>query len=198
MLSSNYDLEVDLYLDTQSTGFDEMLLDYYGGLNIVSHNFHKEYLTQMGALDRALSYIRNNENFKEYSFILIIRFDLFFKDTFFELFKPNTEEVLFPSVCWYHHRKTIKGHPRINDVLFSIPQKYFKLCENFILPNDDIGHEFLNHWLPLIPDLKYSFILNTYHDSDTQKDWNPLYRIVNRPETSVWHSTPELKYPDNF
>ncbi len=33
-----------------------------------------------------------------------------------------------------------------------------------------------------------SFILDTYHDSDSQKDINPIYRISNRPESDIWYS----------
>jgi len=35
-------------------------------------------------------------------------------------------------------------------------------------------------------------MINTYHDSDSQKDFNPLYYIVNRPENNVWHSENEI------
>ena len=30
-------------------------------------------------------------------------------------------------------------------------------------------------------------MINTFHDSDSQKDFNPLYYIVNRPQNTVWH-----------
>ena len=30
-------------------------------------------------------------------------------------------------------------------------------------------------------------IINTFHDSDSNKDFNPLYKIVNRPESNVFH-----------
>jgi hypothetical protein len=31
-------------------------------------------------------------------------------------------------------------------------------------------------------------MINTYHDSDSEKDFNPLYYIVNRAQSTVWHS----------
>ena len=31
-------------------------------------------------------------------------------------------------------------------------------------------------------------MINTYHDSDSAKDYNPLYYIVNRPENKIHHS----------
>jgi hypothetical protein len=33
-----------------------------------------------------------------------------------------------------------------------------------------------------------SYFVNTYHDSDSEKDWNPLYKIANRPESKIWYS----------
>jgi len=33
-----------------------------------------------------------------------------------------------------------------------------------------------------------SVYLDTYHDSDSEKDFNPLYYIVGREESTVWHS----------
>ena len=32
-------------------------------------------------------------------------------------------------------------------------------------------------------------LLDTYHDSDSGKDWNPLYFIVNRRRKKIWKST---------
>ena len=34
----------------------------------------------------------------------------------------------------------------------------------------------------------FDFILNTLHDSDTAKEYNPLYSLVSRNNTKVWHS----------
>ena len=31
-------------------------------------------------------------------------------------------------------------------------------------------------------------MIHTYHDSDSYKDYNPLYYIVNRPESKETHS----------
>ena len=41
-------------------------------------------------------------------------------------------------------------------------------------------------------DLTYddlNVMLETLHDSDSEKDYNPLYRIVNRPQSTEWHSS---------
>jgi hypothetical protein len=48
------------------------------------------------------------------------------------------------------------------------------------------------------PDLEYNFYVNTYHDSDTRKDWNPLYTIANRLRTEEMASDPNLTFPRDF
>ena len=30
-------------------------------------------------------------------------------------------------------------------------------------------------------------MVDTYHDADSYKDYNPYYRYVGRPESTVWH-----------
>tara|TARA_Y100000741_G_C18219189_1_gene545108 strand:- start:1114 stop:1323 length:210 start_codon:yes stop_codon:yes gene_type:complete len=39
-----------------------------------------------------------------------------------------------------------------------------------------------------IKNSEISVIIKTFHDSDSQKDWNPIYKIVNRPESKKWYS----------
>jgi hypothetical protein len=65
-----------------------------------------------------------------------------------------------------------------------IPKKYYKY-----IPNISCDH---NTWRNLMKntDLTYDDLdtmINTYHDSDSSKDYNPLYYIVNRPENIIWH-----------
>ena len=40
-------------------------------------------------------------------------------------------------------------------------------------------------------------MINTYHDSDSAKDYNPIYYIVNRHETSI-HTTKKIFDKYNF
>ena len=66
-----------------------------------------------------------------------------------------------------------------------IPNKYYIYIKKII-----ISH---NTWCDLIntTDLNYNDLdtmINTYHDSDSFKDYNPLYYIINRTECKIWHS----------
>jgi len=80
-------------------------------------------------------------------------------------------------------------------MLLFIPNKYFKYINNI-----RIGHE---SWYILVKntDLTYNdldTIIHTYHDSDSYKDYNPLYYIVNRPESTIFHSHGEIFNKYNF
>jgi hypothetical protein len=197
-LTTKYKIEVDLYLDTQSTKFDYLIVENFSQYLPISSEFHIDYCdNQMMSVARAISYIIKNQNFNQYDYILIIRFDTYFKDYFFEVFNPITDKLLFPSVCWYKDRKTRFGNPRLNDIFWQIPKRYFNLLDKIQI-GGGAGHEFLDQWKPFIPNLEYDFILKTFHDSDSAKDWNPLYRTINRPEVRSNILNYKEIYPDDF
>ena len=65
-------------------------------------------------------------------------------------------------------------------MMMFIPKKYFDFIKKF-----ELGHK---SWHDLIVFHKLSYkdldmMLNTYHDSDSAKDFNPIYYIVNRHVT---------------
>ena len=65
-----------------------------------------------------------------------------------------------------------------------IPKKYYKYIKN-IKVYHDTWHELIKNTDLIYDDL--DVMINTYHDSDSFKDLNPLYYIVNRPESTKWH-----------
>jgi hypothetical protein len=76
-----------------------------------------------------------------------------------------------------------------------IPSKYYYLKDKI-----NVYH---NTWETLIEenDLTYDDIdtmINTYHDSDSEKDYNPFYYIVNRPSTDEWYTKGEIFDKYNF
>jgi len=87
------------------------------------------------------------------------------------------------------------NHPRVNDMILFIPNKYYKYINKIIISHDT--------WYDLInnTDLTYNDLdtmINTYHDSDSFKDYNPLYYIVNRSESKIWHSKGHIFNKYNF
>ena len=79
-------------------------------------------------------------------------------------------------------------------MMMFIPKKYFNFIKKF-----ELHHE---SWHDLIVYHKLSYedldmMLNTYHDSDSAKDFNPIYYIVNRNVNNT-HRTKEIFDKYNF
>lgn len=121
-----------------------------------------------------------------YDFVFFSRIDLEFKPLFKTIFDPSWDTIRYPFICWKKDSITRQGCPRVSDTMLFIPKKY---NITFITLNHDSWYELcMNHF-------GYSCIdvmINTYHDSDTSKDYNPLYTIVNRKQTDTWHSSNDI------
>jgi hypothetical protein len=121
---------------------------------------------------------------EKYDFIFYIRIDLFLKPHFFDVFNPTINTIQFPTICWFRDCRTCND-PRVNDMMLFIPKKYY-----YCIKTIDIRHE---TWHLLIKNNHLTYddldvMINTYHDSDSAKDFNPLYYIVNRRESTYHHS----------
>lgn len=179
---------VDVYIHTYSTRYDDELLGVYDPVT------HSVFLDPSNTVTRSINDhvalskagIAHNAN---YDFIWFIRIDVYLKEALLERLvqigsTAFQERILYPSMCYIGHHKT-RSWPRVNDTMLSIPMKYRELL--------DSGELTLDHdsWASIAnkrPDVNLGFLLDTLHDSDSEKDWNPIYTIVNRKECSKWHS----------
>jgi len=96
----------------------------------------------------------------------------------------NWRTVRFPFICWVQN--DISGEsPRVSDFMLFVPSKYFRFLPHYVISHDSwrdfVMKSSLTKW-----DL--DVMITTFHDSDSFKDWNPLYRIANRPENNEWSS----------
>lgn len=171
---------MSVFLASYNTQYDNDLLTIYNKYLVG----YKLYDNVIGFNHLFHNSIKSIENINIYDFILYIRIDLYLKEDFFICFNPRINTILFPNIG----RKRwiiVNKYPRVNDMMLFIPKKYYKYIKHFSC----------NHytWRDLMKntDLTYDDLdtmINTYHDSDSYKDYNPLYYIVNRPENIVWHS----------
>jgi hypothetical protein len=171
---------IDLYVSTYPTIFTSELLQIYKKY-MVGYTLHD---TRIGIHNLFHTSIHKIENKDIYDFICFIRIDAFLKDSFIHIFNPRWSMIMFPSICFIPHHRS-GNHPRVNDIILFIPKKYYRYI--YMIP---IGHEM---WQNLVDYAKLSYddldtMLTTFHDSDSAKDFNPLYYIVNRPESTVFHS----------
>ena len=171
---------ISVFISSYNTQFNNQLLSIYNNY-LIGNIFYDNTIGLNNLFHKSLSKIEYTE---KYDFILYIRIDLFLKEHFINVFNPFADIILFPTICWVLCNKHI-NHPRVNDTILFIPKKYYKYINNII-----ICHE---SWFELIhkTDLTYDdmgTMINTYHDSDSFKDYNPLYYIVNRKESNIFHS----------
>lgn len=178
---------IDVKLFTYDTQYNQNIIDWYSELN-TQFLFYKDPIGYDNIFKNSISEID-----KDYDFILVFRVDLVFKFNFFNLIKKD--KINYTSVCWiksflnpeynlYSHNKTPLNKKRVVDALVYVPNKFLN---NLKSGEITLLHEACD----IMSDYIYSnvdFILDTYHDSDSQKDKNPIYRIANRPETEIWYS----------
>lgn len=182
-------IDLNVYISSYNTKFNNELIKIYSN-KLIGYKFHDKLIGQNKLIHNAVNDI---ENINDYDFILFMRVDLYLKDKFFEIFQTNENKILFPSICFKPHHK-VRNHPRVNDMMLFIPKKFFNKI-NVI----EIGH---NTWCDLVIYQKFTYddfdvMLNTFHDSDSAKDFNPIYYIVNRPENLI-HHTKDLFDKYNF
>lgn len=185
-----YHADINVSINSYTTRFDDDLTSIYL-LDLKKSIFYPEMIGQNGLIQRCIQHLK--EDLKEYDFILYMRIDLYLKDTFFDIFDPTWDKIMFPSICFEPHHKC-GPHPRVNDMMMFIPKKYFSHL------NVGLGHD---SWYNLIERQSLTYedldtMLNTYHDSDSGKDFNPIYFIVNRPEESNHLTTRSIFNKYNF
>lgn len=117
--------------------------------------------------------------------ILVCRIDLMLKEFFKEVFDPNWKELRFPFSCWIIWCM-VGSHPRVSDMMMFVPSEIIPK----ISAKPFLSHEAWAHYEDrgILRREEMGLMLDTYHDSDSAKDYNPLYRIANRHQSEVWHS----------
>lgn len=182
-------VNVAVSINSYTTKFDSSLNEIYKSV-LLDSVYYKDLIGQESLIHNSIDRVTYINN---YDCILFMRIDLFLKDRFFEIFNPYNNKILFPSVCFKPHHKC-GIHPRVNDMMMFMPKKYFDLIKKFNLHHGS--------WHDLVVDHKLTYeeldmMLYTYHDSDSAKDFNPIYYIVNRPENTN-HETKEIFDKYNF
>jgi len=190
-MEQKYNLEISyVIISSYTTNYDSELIAIYDKY-LISSTFQQ---TLIGLTNIFHNILLNIKNINDYDFIFYIRIDLFLKEYLLKVMNITKNKILFPSICWGKNC-IIKNYPRVNDMMMFIPKKYYEFIRDI-----NIYH---NCWYKLIntstiknDDL--DVILNTLHDSDSEKDNNPIYYIANRPESKVWHSPNQIFDKEKF
>lgn len=183
-LKTEYNLEPHVSMLTYSTQYDKVLQDIYAPY-LNKFGFLQEVIGLQNLFRHALDGI----SLDMYDFICYIRIDLFLKSDFFKIFNPKWNTITYPSIAWKQD-SLYEGYPRVTDMMIFVPRELYPY-----LMSGMVCHE---GWYILcqsgLDNTKINTMINTYHDSDSQKDWNPIYRVVNRPESNRWDTPNETIY----
>lgn len=183
---NDYNYNVDIYVASVYKEYSNDLIKWYG--NVKNSIFIDEKHSRCNYL-----FVKSKEiiiDINQYNVLMYIRLDLVLKDYMINLINPNNiTRITFPSICFLtsNSHKTHDNMPRVNDMFIFIPRNYYRIVNDGF----ELGHD---SWLDLVNHFKYNkndinVLVSTYHDSDSFKDWNPLYYICNRPQNNIWAST---------
>ena len=184
--------KIDLEILTYKTKFDNHIEEWYSDFEPKITLFDN----LIGITN--LNYMAAKNSNEDYDFIFILRIDLIFKKAFLDNFNPFSDKITYPFVCWcvtppnfnydYVRHITSTGRHRVNHIMIFVPKRYINDYVKLVLDRKIISvHEDGDN----MTDDMYNnlgYMIDTYHDADSAKDKNPLYRIANRPESTIWYS----------
>lgn len=170
----------DIYLQTQSSPFSDLLKTWYGP-------YYGDARVEVGYASPLKAMVDSVANSPAYEAMLFARPDVIFKDMFpYALQSANRSKILFTSRTPPRFGETMdNGADRVAGMLMWVPRSYFhNHCLECMfmtesargILRDQMGAE----WE--LANAGYMLGGGTRHDSDPEKDWNPLYRLAARLE----------------
>jgi hypothetical protein len=194
-----YGCNFDIALDTLSTPYDLIILfilrKYLVYRNIMSWPDYSQ-------IDGILRFFCQIESkLFEYDFILIARNDIILFDEFINKFNPNDDKIKFPFIHSYRTRRVYgtSEFPIVGDAFMYFPKKYFfTLAIINIIASGFHMHDIVHLMKEANFDFEFDVYCNTYHDTNSELEWNPLYKMSGRPQSKVIGSDLNLKYPEDF
>ncbi len=194
----NQGYEVDVVVGTYETQYTKDLLSWYKittpklEAKIFDFTSNSAAFLEKPAgapgygLSRMFQLTINNINLDSYDFIIYIRVDVVIKNLSLFISKLNIQSTqLLLAYNLMDPYLSFGGHPFPTDMIMFIPKNLFNKI-NF--SEIEIFHSM---WKWFVDSSNLStedigYMLDTMHDSDSAKDWNPLYRLANRYSVSRW------------
>ena len=183
-LKERWGMGCEIILSTYKTKHEADIVGWYGA-NLVASSFRSGPHFLEGLAQDALG----GADLDSYESVFVCRIDLELKRHFMEVFNPKWDRIMFPSMCWASLAYLTAGPeewvPRISDTMVFAPKR----LANRLAGSFHLCHEAWRHYRDDgVPEDGLGLMIDTFHDSDSAKDYNPLYRMVGRPESRRWHS----------
>lgn len=178
-------MKINIFIVSYNTKFKSILLDIFSKYTIKS-----KFFDNLKGQNKLINYALKRINIDDYNFINFMRIDIFLKERYLDIFNPHWKKIMFPSICFSPYNIDIDKqnlYPRVSDIIMFTPKKYYFIFKNY---NFELNHF---SWKNLVKDFNIKkedidTMLYTYHDSDSAKDYNPIYRIVNRKINKEWNT----------
>ena len=182
-LKSKYNIDTDIVISSYSTKYKKDLLNKYNDYTVKSV-FKEELIGQSNSAYEGIQTYKDNLN--EYSFMIVTRNDIFIKDEFIHKLNIDSDRILFTNQLWTNYDCFYDGtekEPMVNPTIIFIPNIFFYITDKI-----NIEHTAWKYYKDNfnITNNNMGFILNTYHDSNTADDFNPIYYMVGRNDTLEW------------
>lgn len=182
-IKSAWGLECDVMLSSYRTRHEKELLGWYGDRLVAS-----SFKTGLVGLEPLVRDALAEADLGKYESLFVARVDIEFKDYLKEVFDPRWDKIMFPSICWaFQGYLTAEPHwvPRISDVMEFVPKKFLSKVKTSFHLRHEAWHRYVASGLSH-DDM--GLMLDTFHDSDSAKDYNPLYRMACRKDPKKWYS----------
>ena len=178
---------MDILINTYDTKYENELKSWY-------KNFNLKYITNTKLIgpDNLVKKALKTIDPSDYDFIIFTRMDLCFKPFFIETFSIN-EKIMFVSIhnkyntnpnekCGFvfnnENMPVTENTPIVNPMIIIVPKTHYLVLKDMSVNHDawwkfnqaGIKHEDMD------------FILDTYHDADSFKEYNPAYYLTSREE----------------
>lgn len=200
-LQTKFNVNMEVLIDTiecdHSDLIKQIFFDFDYKINLNQKLDYNQTVSFKRLINDNLSYMKN------FDYLIFSRNDVFIKEQLIDLVNPFEQKIKFTFVAEYSWRKFNNNIPRVDDIFFFVPKHFFHVL-SFVNIGEN-NRKFKNSlhdllWLMMLkdPQINYDFYINTYHCSETGYDYNPLYKMVSRPEAKIHRSGADLIYPDDF
>jgi len=175
-LEEKYGCRPNIFLKTQSTKFDEEVREFFGDDLKVAEFSNGDRDSMTNTKDFIELFEKSEESFPYY---LMVRIDMILKPKFLEILDPNIDAVQFTHLTWKSNYE-VDGYGRVADLIFCFPRKQMFTYASY--RDVKLYHNLIRDMRQKNFNGKFHAMIESLHDSDSAKDWTPLYRIANRRE----------------
>jgi len=171
-------LDADIIVVSYDTPYTREMLSWYGP-RLIKSKIHTGKAVGFDNIYRgALDLI---DDWSMYDFIHFFRIDIFLKPYFSKVFRWS-DKITYAFVV--DPIPLLESFPRLNDMMLFVPKNHFDVLKRRIVIMHDLWVWGVIQRCGLTKEV--AVYINTIHLSNTQFGINPLFRIVNRPESTKY------------